>query len=57
MGTKGVWREQLFDDVVTLIYNNAENPSLDNALEAANFAQEVFDEAQTSALSLAHANL
>ncbi|CAC9985268.1 hypothetical protein BPUTSESOX_1065 [uncultured Gammaproteobacteria bacterium] len=56
MGTKGVWREQLFDDVVTLIYNNAENPSLDNALEAANFAQEVFDEAQTSALSLAHAN-
>ncbi|VVH62605.1 hypothetical protein BSPWISOX_1554 [uncultured Gammaproteobacteria bacterium] len=56
MGTKGVWNEQLFDDVVTLIYNNAGNPSLDNILGAANFAQEVFDKEKTSVLSLAHIN-
>lgn len=56
MGTRGAWREQLFDDVVTLIYENAGNPSLDSALEKTNSAQEAFDEAKTSALSLVHAN-
>jgi len=54
MGTRGAWREQLFDDVVTLINKNAGNPSLDSDLELAESAKEAFDEAKTSALSLVH---
>lgn len=54
MGTRGNWREYLFDNVVSLIYEKAGNPSLKDSMALANNATEAFDNAKTSALSLLH---
>ncbi|WNM60550.1 hypothetical protein [Candidatus Nitrospira neomarina] len=40
--SRGAWQEYRFDDVVTLIYGNASNPSIDKELELANKPQKVF---------------
>ncbi|MFK5895256.1 MAG: nucleotide-binding protein [Pseudomonadota bacterium] len=56
MGTTGAWRKQLFDDVVSYIYEKANNPNLETFRESTNTAREIFDEAKASVLSLIHAN-
>lgn len=56
MGSRGAWHEYRYDDVVSLIYEKANNASIDEVLVFANKAQEAFDEAKSSALSIVHAN-
>ena len=55
MGSRGDWREYGFEDVVSLIYQKAGNPSIDEALALAQKAEEAFDDAKTSVLSVVHA--
>lgn len=52
MGTRGSWHECSFDYVVSVIYEDAGNPSLEDSMVLANKAAEAFDEVKTSALSL-----
>lgn len=54
MGSRGAWNEYNFDDVVSLIYEKAGNPSIDKALALAHKAEEAFDNAKTSVLSAVH---
>jgi predicted nucleotide-binding protein len=54
-GSYGSWHEYRFDDVVSLIYEKAKKPSIEETLRLAREAEEVFDEAKTSALSIVHA--
>jgi len=52
MGSHGAWREHRFDDVISLIEERAGNPSMDEVIELAQKAEEVFDKAKTETLSL-----
>lgn len=55
MGSRGSWHEYNFDDVVSLIYERANNPSIEELLESTRESEEAFDEAKASVLSIVHA--
>lgn len=55
MGMRGAWQEYRFDDVVSLIHERAGNPSIDDLLDLGKKAEEAFDDAKTSTLSMLHA--
>jgi predicted nucleotide-binding protein len=56
MGSIGAWTEFRFDDVVSLIRKKANNPSLEPRHRLAREAEEKFDSAKTSVLSIVHSN-
>lgn len=57
MGSRGDWREYRFDDVVELIENEAGNPDFEDLITEGKKANELFENAKSTALSLIHANL
>ena len=54
--TTGDWDEFNFDDVVLAVREKAGNPDLEKILAQSNEAEEAFEEAKSSALSLIHSN-
>lgn len=57
MGSRGAWREYLFDDVVSAIEQDAGAPELGDYIEKSKSVTEALDEAKSSALSLIHSSL
>ena len=57
MGSRGAWHEYLFDDVVAAIEQKAGSPDLNNYIDQSRKANEAFDEAKSSVLSLIHSSL
>ena len=56
-GTIGNWSEYRFEDVIEVIYENAGNPKIEGeVLFESSKAEEAFEQAKSSALSLIHSN-